>query len=714
MAHLAISLLGPFRVTLDGQPVTRFEMDAARALLSYLAVAPETPFRRNHLAGLLWPELPESNALHSLRQTLLRLRHAIGDRQATPPFLLITRNTVQFNPDSDYELDAAAFSDLINASKKHPYRDQQGCKPCMDHLRRAAELYRDDFTADFALNSAAYEEWLVVQREALHRQAIDLLYQLAAYHEGLGEFGEVERFARRQSGLEPWHEPAHRQLMRALALGGQRVAAVAQYEICRRTLANELGLEPEEKTTALCTAIRAGRPSGMVTVPPSADVSLSRRPPLITPASGRPITPAIPFVARDRELARLDAHLRKALTGMGRVSFITGIAGTGKTALANEFVRQAAAAYPDLLVATGGCNEYAGVGSPYLPFREILRLCSDQRDVVTPTQHAAPPEEMALYQPHLFEQVTDTLITIASRQPLLLVLDDLQWADAASISLLFHLGRRLAGARVLIVGAYRSGAVARGRHGARHPLASVVNEFQSQFGGIQIDLDAASGREFVEALVDSEPNHLDATFREALYRHTLGYPLFTVESLRDMRARGDLRQDLAGFWTAMPNPNWRRLPAAVEAIIAERLARVPADWRSALTAASVEGEEFTAEVIARAAGVKDRDLIRHLDGELDHQHHLVRGSALRRLPCNPLLDSASGGRLSCYRFRYRVYQQYLYRNINPVRRARLHEAVGNALEAVYLDAPAYLASLAPRLVWHFAEAGVTARAAVYQ
>ena len=97
MAHLSLSLLGPFRVTLDGEPVTDFESTKVRALLAYLAVEADRTHRRDVLAGLLWPDWPDRDALSNLRYALSNLRQVIGDRTAEPPFLLITRNTLQFN-----------------------------------------------------------------------------------------------------------------------------------------------------------------------------------------------------------------------------------------------------------------------------------------------------------------------------------------------------------------------------------------------------------------------------------------------------------------------------------------------------------------------------------------------------------------------------------------------------------------------------------------
>ena len=148
----------------------------------------------------------------------------------------------------------------------------------------------------------------------------------------------------------------------------------------------------------------------------------------------------------------------------------------------------------------------------------------------------------------LFEQYAKVVQTLARRTPLLLILDDLQWADEGSANLLLHLGRRLQGCRVLVVGAYRPADVAIGRDGQRHPLERVVGELQRDLGEIVLDLSRAEGRAFVDALLDSEPNLIGELFRATLYQQTLGHPLFTIELLRDLQERGALARDDAGRW----------------------------------------------------------------------------------------------------------------------------------------------------------------------
>src|SRR4051812_20271954 len=119
MPRLAIRLFGPLQVTLDDSPVTAFESDKGRALLAYLAAEAQYPQRRETLVGLLWPDVPEQTARRNLSQALFQLRQIIGDASTVPPFLLITRDTLQFNMFSSYFLDVAEFAKLRAAWQLH-------------------------------------------------------------------------------------------------------------------------------------------------------------------------------------------------------------------------------------------------------------------------------------------------------------------------------------------------------------------------------------------------------------------------------------------------------------------------------------------------------------------------------------------------------------------------------------------------------------------
>jgi predicted ATPase/DNA-binding SARP family transcriptional activator len=269
----------------------------------------------------LWPEEPEALALQNLRQALSRLRRAIGDRERAAteaqPYLLASRESIQLNPAARGQVDVAAFDEALAFTRGHAHRHLDTCPLCVERLRRAVELYRGEFLAGFSLSSAPFEEWMVAQRERLHLEALGALHALAAGHEQRGEHELVLRYARRQLELEGWREEAHRQCVRALALSGQRSAALAQYEACRRILAEELGVEPEEETRVLYERIREG---GNVD-------ALSRVPPHNLPAQPTPL------LGREDELAQVADRLQDPAC---RLLTLTGPGGSGKTRLALE------------------------------------------------------------------------------------------------------------------------------------------------------------------------------------------------------------------------------------------------------------------------------------------------------------------------------------------------------------------------------------------
>jgi DNA-binding SARP family transcriptional activator len=467
------------------------------------------------------------------------------------------------------------------------------------------------------------------------------------------------------------------------------------------------------------------------------------------------------FVAREQELGRLSVLLDAALAAQSQVAFVVGEAGQGKTALLQALAWRAQQTHPDLIVAGGNCNAYTGAGDPYLPFREILELLTgdvearalagrlrreqaerlwntlpaaaqallddgpDLLDTFVPTRRllsraaasVAPgaawltelqalaerkaATAMGPQQQDLFEQYARVVQNLARRAPLLLILDDLQWADGGSTDLLLYLGRRLQRCRVLIVGAFRPADVAMGRDGQRHPLQRVVGELQRDFGEIVLDLSRAEGRAFVDALLDSEPNLIDESFRATLYQQTLGHPLFTIELLRDLQERGALARDDAGRWVVAPSLDWSSLPARVEGAIGERIGRLAAPLRELLQVASVEGEEFTAEVVARVLGADEQEIVRQLSRELDQTHQLVRAIGVRR---------DEGVRLSRYRFRHILFQRYLYHSLDEVERVYQHEAVGHALETLH---GTRAAEIAAQLAWHFEVAQLPEKAAIY-
>ncbi|MDH4196889.1 MAG: protein kinase, partial [Candidatus Aminicenantes bacterium] len=469
------------------------------------------------------------------------------------------------------------------------------------------------------------------------------------------------------------------------------------------------------------------------------------------------------FVAREQELGKLTGKLEAALGGKGQVAFLLGEAGSGKTALVQEFARRVQETCPELVVASGKCSAQAGIGDPYLPFIEILGLLTgdveakwtagaiakehalrlwnllplsvkaildDGQDLINlfvpgpalvsrseafssrmiswlaglkkvVDRKASLPPDSTLQQSSLFEQYTRVLQDLAKEKPLLLILDDLQWVDPGSASLLFHLGRRIQGNRILVLGAFRPAEVTLGRGEERHPLETILHELKREFGEIEIEVGKTEARRFVDDLIDAEPNRLDRKFRETLYSQTKGHPLFTVELLRNMEERGALVRDKDGRWREGPDLDWNTLPARVDAVIEERVKRLNEKSREILTIASVEGEEFTADVVARVQNEEVRELIKLLSRELDKRHHLVSAKGVRQLEKQ---------RLSSYLFQHILFQRYLYNSLDEVERAELHEEVGNILEALYGE---QAEEIAVQLARHFLESGIVPKAIDY-
>jgi DNA-binding SARP family transcriptional activator len=281
MARLDLALLGPVRVALGDRSITHFDYDKVPALLAYLLVEADRPHTRDELAALLWPESSADAARRSLRVALTRLRHTIADQTAHPPLLLIDRTTIRINPAANYTLDVAQFARLLALVEQHGHASGTLCETCATHLAEAVALYGGEFLAQVRVrDSAAFEEWVTLVRERLHQRAVEALGRLLTYHEHHGDYPAAESSAWRLLALEPWDEAAHRCLMRIHAVRGQRAAALAQYERCRRVLAAEFNAAPAPETTALYECIRDGG-----------------RLPLASAVGPTPSTPIAPLIA---------------------------------------------------------------------------------------------------------------------------------------------------------------------------------------------------------------------------------------------------------------------------------------------------------------------------------------------------------------------------------------------------------------------------------
>lgn len=371
---LSISLLGPFHVNLNGDDVA-FRTDAERALLAYLAAHQTIPLRRDALAALLSPERDDSEALTYLRNRLTRLRGSLADDAADPPWLAIDRKQIALRAGDDIAIDLPQFEERLAAVAAHPHRTPAGCPICLERVEEAVALVRGEFLAGLNFPSETWEAWLLAQREYTRQRALEAMTWLREARLARGEWEAALAVAQRQLLLEPWLEAAHRDAMLACYRLGDRNGALAQFAQCQEVLWQELGVPPEEETVALARQIGDGELPDEATLAPTDH---------LPSATDR-------FCGREAEQAAL---LERLVDPAYRLITLVGTGGVGKSRLAVEVGRQAAAGFPDgvhfvgLEGVTGGAEqvqiaigEAAGLGQPGQPLNaeQVIALLREKR-----------------------------------------------------------------------------------------------------------------------------------------------------------------------------------------------------------------------------------------------------------------------------------------------------------------------------------------------
>jgi WD40 repeat protein/DNA-binding SARP family transcriptional activator len=389
--RLTLRLLGPPEVHLDGEPLTGLASNKVRALLFFLAVEANQRHRRETLAGLLWPDYPERSARTNLSNALSNLRTTLSDRNAAQPFLLASGETIQLNPQSDCSVDTQAFEALVAQEDALQGEDWDA----------AADLYRGTFLEGFSLaDSPAFEQWALVVRERLRGQAMTALERRAAAYEEAGDYPRAIERARRQLDLAPWYEAAHRAVMRALALSGDRASALAQYETCARILDSELGVGPDAETTRLLDQIRDGT---LTAAPPAA-------PQIESPYKGlRPFAEADAgdFFGRESLVRELLARLEHTADGSTNARFlaVVGPSGSGKSSVVKAGLIPALrhGALPNsekwtFVTLSPGTHPFEELEAALLrvavnpPESLLSQLCEDERGLLRAARRALPAD----------------------------------------------------------------------------------------------------------------------------------------------------------------------------------------------------------------------------------------------------------------------------------------------------------------------------------
>lgn len=649
---LTIQLLGSFQMTGGGQPVTGMDQLRLQELLVYLVLRRGRPVPRRSVAFLFWPDSNEKQALTNGRHLYHRLRRAIPDAGRV---LAADDLMMQWRDDPGCRVDVLAFEAALaraNGAADPAERAEQ--------LQRATVLYGGE------LLPGCYSDWLLVERERLAQEYASALRQLIVLHEAGRQYPEAIGFVRVLLRHDPLNEPAHTDLMRLCALNGDRAAALHAYHTCATILRRELDVAPGRATRELYERLldQDGAPAVL---------------------PGRAI---VPLVGRDRPWAELQQAWSQSAT-RPHLALISGEAGIGKSRLAEELVewvgRQGIAALVARCYPSGGELAYAPIvtwlraqpppplADPWL--RELARLMPELL-AQHPTLSPPGPLTEKWQRLHLFEALARTVL--ARRAALLLFIDDLQWCDGDTLDWLAYL---LTDARVqadrpqlLVVAALRSGEADDGGKldAWRAGLA---------FGGqlTEVPLGPLSEQSTVALARQVAERPLDPRQAAALYRDTEGQPLFIIETMRAGLGDAAGGQERAAAAT---------LPGRVGQVLAARLAQLSPGARGVIEAAAVIGRAFSYDVLRRATGLEEDELVNHLDEAW--RRRLIREQAE-----------------TDYDFSHDKLRQVAYDALSRAHRRRLHVRVAAALEAAQDDD---LDSVAGVIGGHYEAAGLLEQA----
>ena len=671
---LQIRLLGEFSLIYGGAPVPAVNTTRLRSLLAYLLVHRDASQPRHHLAYLFWPDATEEQARNNLRQMLHQLRHALPDADR---FLYADANTLCWRADASFSLDVADFERLLLRAEAVEYRPDRGVQRTA--LVQAVDLYRAD------LLPSCYDDWIVPERERLRQRYLWALAVLVRLLEAQRDYGGAIQYAQRWMRHDPLAEDAYRALMRLLALTNDRTGALRVYHACATILRRELGVEPSPATREVHERL----------------LHLDAQPPPGI-AHDRPVVAMPAFVGRQREWEQVQAAWQRASSGEPRFVLVSGEAGIGKSRLAEELL--AWASRQGVVVAKA--RSYAAEGQLSLaPVTDWLR--SDglqphlaQLDAVWLTEVARilpellatrrdlpRPEPITEYgqRQRFFEALARAIL--AAPQPLLLLIDDLQWCDQETLEWLHFLLRYDPAARLLVAGCARAEELP-----AHHPLRRFLLHLESATEVREIALQPLDAAETAQLAAQVVGRELDVDAARRVYHETEGVPLFVVETVRAGIAHVPEPGPEASLFRDTPvADDPPPLPPRVYSVIAGRLAHLSAPARALVGLAAVIGRAFTLDVLLAAGNSDEDSAVRALD-EL-WTKRIVREQGV-----------------NSYDFTHDKLREVAYAEISAPQRRLLHRRIAQAFEAVNAGD---LDPVSGQIAAHYERAGLAEQAVAY-
>ena len=643
----------------------------------------ERAHTRDFLAGTFWPDLPDTQARRRLSQALWQIRTHIG-QGGTPslPFLLTARDAVHLNLDAEYWLDVQEFELALGRADAAMASDPLAE---VENLETAVGLYRGDLLEGF------YDDWALPDRERLRRDSLRATARLSDIMMSKGDYETAIVHTLRLTQLDPFQEEAHQRVMRLAVLLGRHNDAIRQYKLCRRILSNELGTQPSRATRELFEATLREREHprpGPVVVKGALPLDAQEQ---------------VPFVGREQERSSLLQQLDTVLAARGGLALIEGEPGIGKTRFLSEV---AADAYWRGMDVIWGRSLHDG-GGPYAPLTEALisgltplraqqlaqrlepvwlRQLAHLVPTLRNTRATGSPEQRPLRpadeQARMMESITLAFCTLADISPLMVVLDDMHWADNDTVQALAHLSARTESHRLLVAVSYRH-TDARDRS----EIWALLRALSQRPSCTRISLTPCSLAQ-TEQLVRSclgLPN-VTSELARRVFRETGGVPLLVVEALRGQREHGHIAEIGSGDGQRCRGLDRSSLSVELRALLRHRLDGLPVEARAVLDLLSVHDGELTLAEIVAALDFQDAAVLRGIDN-LTQRHLLV-------------------GRSGRYQLSHGLLRSVLYDDLPTATRPALHGRVAAVIEAHRPEEVELLAH-------HFRAGGLPDRAAVY-
>lgn len=609
---LEANLLGTPEVSIDGSPI-RVDTRKAIALLSYLAI--QKSASRDTLANLFWSESSSDRARASLRRTLSALRTAVG-----PEVLDVDRHQIAITDQAT--IDLWRFEDSIQATFGHGHEDTAVCTECLPHLQRVSETYRGDFLEGFSVRgSPEFEDWARMVGESLRMRTGEALRRLAMAHAVSGDYQAAIVAVNQWISLDQLHEPAYRMLMLLNAWAGDRAGSIEAFRRCVAVLDRELGVSPLEETSELYETIL----DEDLPPPPS---------PKRIPAQDPGTSEAIDLIDRDEELTLLNQAFA-ATSELGQVRAISGRSWMGKTRLIEEFVGSLPADRATSVIGRAFRGEQS---LPYGVVVQVLRgMTPEGHDIPAwvrtevgrlvpelgqPNEDSTPPSDR-FGELRMFEAVDALFGALCSDQSLVIAIDDAQWLDPASASLLSYVGKRLGSRPILLLIAFRA------REALREPLAELLGS------GNVIDLEPLTADQLKPLVGDPDK-------ARSIRDRTGGVPFLVAELL------------------VADEPDEEETPGVME-YMESRMGGLSGLSRQVLTAAAVLDGSCNATLLREVSGRAEEEIV-------DAVEELVAAGLLRELP-----DSEDLG------FTLDAVQKLAHDSTSLVRRRLLHRRAAEAM-----------------------------------